>query len=130
MGSEMCIRDSFYSRVHDRVLAICPRESTVTIALINGFSFNKQVLYFSFDSSDPLPATIDDNNYAPRLQNIQTGGDDSLFSGVERFFVSTNGYTNADLPPGAPNNETHHPWRQELSSAIVDHGKFYEYYGR
>ncbi|KAK6388009.1 hypothetical protein LTR81_027238 [Elasticomyces elasticus] len=47
------------------------------------------------------------------------GSDDALFSGVERFFVCTNGYTDADLPPGAPNNETHHPWRQELDSRIL-----------
>jgi len=28
----------------------------------------------------------------------------------------------APLPPGAPNNETHHPWRQGLSSAILGEG--------
>lgn len=108
-GVPESMREDFYSKVHDRVLAICPSQSTVTIQLIKGFSFNKPVLYFAFDSSDPVPATIDDTNYAPRLQMIETGGDDSLFSGVERFFVATNGFTNADLPPGAPNNETHHP---------------------
>ena len=117
-------QEEFYSKVHDRVLAICPKDSTVTISLVNGFSFSKSVLYFAFDSSDPVPATLDDGNYAPRLKAIQVGGDDSLFSGVERFFVSANGYTDADLPPGAPNNETHHPWRQGLSSAIDGDGKW------
>lgn len=120
-GVPQSMAQDFYSKVHDRVLAICPRDSTITLGLINGFSFGKSVLYLSLDSSDPVPATLDDNNYAPRLKSIQVGGDDSLFSGVERFFVSTNGYQNSDLPPGAPNNETHHPWRQGLSSAIVDH---------
>ena len=116
------MKDDFYSKAHDRVLAICPKDSTVTLSCVNGFSFGKSVLYFALDASDPLPATLDDGNYAPRLANIETGGDDSLFSGVERFFVSTNGYTNADLPAGAPNNETHHPFRQGLSSAIAGDG--------
>lgn len=115
--------EEFYSKVHDRVLAICPKDSTVTISLVSGFSFSKSVLYFAFDSSDPLPAALDDGNYAPRLKAIQVGGDDSLFSGVERFFVSANGYSDSDLPPGAPRNETHHPWRQGLSSAIDGNGE-------
>lgn len=122
-GVPASMQTDFYSKVHDRVLAICPREQTVTMSLVNGFSFSKSVLYLAMDSSDPVPAALDDGNYAPRLKAIQVGGDDSLFSGVERFFVSANGYTDADLPPGAPNNETHHPWRQGLSSAIDGDGK-------
>lgn len=112
----------FYSNLHDQVLAICPMTSTVTMATIRGFSFGKSVLYLIADGSDPLPATLDGGTYAPRLSVIRTGGDDSLFSGIERFFVSTNGYTNAELPAGAPNNETHHPWRQGLNSAILGEG--------
>ena len=114
--------DDFYSKVHDRVLAICPQTSTVTIETVHGFSFSKSVLYFAMDASDTVAATIDRTNYAPRLANLETGGDDSLFSGVERFFVSINGPTNSDLIPGAPNNETHHPYRQGLNSAILGEG--------
>jgi hypothetical protein len=113
----------FHSKVHDQVLSICPRDSLVTLAGIRGFSFGKSVLYLIADGSDPLPATLDGGTYASRLGLVPTGGDDALFSGVERFFVSTNGYTDADLPPGAPNNETHHPWRQGLDSAILGEGK-------
>ncbi|KAG4432202.1 hypothetical protein IFR05_012325 [Cadophora sp. M221] len=112
----------FYSKVHDQVLAICPKDSTVTLAGIQGFSFGKSVLYLVGDASDPLPATLDGGTYSPRLGELPTGGDDALFSGVERFFVSTNGFTNADLAAGAPNNETHHPWRQGLDSAILGEG--------
>lgn len=115
----------FYSKVHDQVLAICPRDQTVTLAGIRGFSFGKSVLYLIADGSDPLPATLDGGTYAPRLSLVPTGGDDSLFSGVERFFVSTNGFTNSDLPAGAPNNETHHPWRQGLNSAVLGEGQFF-----
>ncbi|KAF2670242.1 hypothetical protein BT63DRAFT_439316 [Microthyrium microscopicum] len=114
--------EDFYSKVHDQVLAICPRTTTVTMKLIEGFSFGKSVLYLIADGSDPLPATLDGGNYAKRLSVVKTGDDDALFSGIERFFVNTNGYTNADLPPGAPNNETHHPWRQGLNSHILGDG--------
>jgi len=116
--------EDFRSKVHDQVLAICPRASTVTLATVRGFSFGKSVLYLISDGSDPLPATLDGGTFAPRLSVVRTGGDDSLFSAIERFFVNTNGYTNSDLPPGAPNNETHHPWRQGLDSAILGEGKF------
>jgi hypothetical protein len=113
----------FYSKVHDQVVAICPANQTVTYKTIHGFSFGKTVLYIIGDSSDPLPATLDGGTYAPRMKSIEFGGDDSFLSCVERIFVNTNGHTNADLPPGAPNNETHHPFRQGLSSAILGEGK-------
>jgi hypothetical protein len=115
----------FYSKAHGQVLSICPRDSVVTMVGIRGFSFSKSVLYMIADGSDPLPATLDGGNYAPRLGLVPTGGDDALFSGVERFFVSTNGYTDQDLPAGAPNNETHHPWRQGLNSAILGEGQYF-----
>ena len=35
-----------YSVVHDKVMSICPREGTVTLALTPGFSFARPVLYF------------------------------------------------------------------------------------
>ncbi|KAK3617477.1 hypothetical protein LTR56_025217 [Elasticomyces elasticus] len=109
----------FRSKVHDQVLAICPRKQTVTLATIHGFFFGKSVLYLIANGSDPLPATLDGGTYSSRLGAVPTGSDNALFSGVERFFVCTNGYTDADLPPGAPNNETHHPWRQGLDSSIL-----------
>ncbi|EXJ60463.1 hypothetical protein A1O7_04616 [Cladophialophora yegresii CBS 114405] len=101
--------DDFRSKVHDQVLSICPRDQVVTVATVRGFSFSKSVLYLVFDVSDPLSATLDGGTWGPCLRAIRTGGDDSLFSSTERFFVCTNGYTNRDLPPEAPNNETHHP---------------------
>ncbi|KAI9792082.1 MAG: hypothetical protein M1816_003064 [Peltula sp. TS41687] len=114
--------EDFYSKVHDQVLAICPRDQVVTFATVRGFSFGKSLLYIVPDSSDVLPAAIDGGTYAPRLGAVRTGQDDALFSAVERIFVSTNGYTNRDLPSGAPNNEIHHPWRQGLDSAVLGEG--------
>jgi hypothetical protein len=40
-----------YSKVHDQVVAIDPVNMTVTINLINGFSFGKPVWYMSMDTS-------------------------------------------------------------------------------
>jgi hypothetical protein len=108
---------------HDQVVAICPANETVTYKTIHGFSFGKSILYIIGDSNDPLPATLDGGTYAPRMNNIEFGGDDSFLSCVERIFVNTNGHINAGLPPGAPNNKTHHPFRQGLNSAILGEGK-------
>jgi hypothetical protein len=38
-----------YSKVHDQVVAIDPVNMTVTLNLINGFSFGKRVWYISMD---------------------------------------------------------------------------------
>lgn len=43
-----------YSKVHDEVLAIDPVNMTVTLNLINGFSFGRPVWYLSMDASIPL----------------------------------------------------------------------------
>lgn len=116
------MKDDFRSKVHDQVLSICPQDSIVTLATIRGFSFSKSVLYLIADGSDPLHATLDGGTYTPRLGNVKTGGDDALFSGVERFFLNTNGFTNKNIPSRDANNETHHPWRQGLNSAILGEG--------
>src|ERR1700691_4385498 len=47
-----------YSKVHDEVVAIDPVNMTVTIQLINGFSFGRPVWYMSMDASIPLAAAI------------------------------------------------------------------------
>ena len=50
-----------YSKVHDQVVAIDPINMTVTINLINGFSFGRPVWYLSMDASIPLAASIEHN---------------------------------------------------------------------
>ncbi|KAK3616033.1 hypothetical protein LTR56_026225 [Elasticomyces elasticus] len=45
--------EDFRSKVHDQVLAICPREQTVTLATVHGFAFGKSVLYLIANGSDP-----------------------------------------------------------------------------
>ena len=106
---QFCEGNPDYSAVHDKVVSICPREKTVTLALTTGFSFAKPVLYLSTDTNNPLTATAEAATYAPGLEDIQGAGDDSLFSPVERIFVFVNGPTGKD-----------NPQRQGLNSALSD----------
>src|ERR1700747_2297700 len=98
-----------YSIVHDEVVAIDPNNQTVTINLINGFSFGRPVWYISMDTSIPLGAAIEHNTYAPLRANLPVGRDDSFSSPIERIFIATNG------PEGCAN-----PERQGLSADLAD----------
>jgi len=98
-----------YSKVHDQVVAIDPLNMTVTINLINGFSFGKPIWYMSMDTSIPLGAAIEHNTFAPLMAAIHLGGDDTFSSPIERIFISTNG------AQGCAN-----PQRQGLSSDLAD----------
>ena len=100
-----------YGRVHDKVVAIDPVKMTVTLKLTVGYSFARPVSYLSFESNDPVAATLEEATLAPALSDIHVGGDDGAFSAVERLFAFTNG------PQGKGN-----PQRQGLSSAIADGG--------
>lgn len=100
-----------HSITHDKVVAICPRDGTVTIGLTPGFSFARPVLYFSTDANDLLPATMEGSTYAPALRDITVGRDDSAFSAVERLFAFVNGPTGTD-----------NPQRQGFNSALSGEG--------
>ena len=90
-------------------MRICPRDQTVTMVLTTGFSFAKPVLYLSTETNNKLTATLEGATYAPGLEDINGGADDSLFSPVERIFVFANGPTGKD-----------NPQRQGLNSALSD----------
>jgi hypothetical protein len=100
-----------YSLLHDKVVAICPEDGTVTLSLTLGFSFARPVLYLSLDASDPLAATMEGVTLAPGLSDIPVGRDDSAFSAVERIFAFANG------PVGTEN-----PQRQGFNSALSGEG--------
>jgi hypothetical protein len=100
-----------YSIIHDEVVAIDPNNQTVTINLINGFSFGRPVWYISMDTSIPLGAAIEHNTFAPLMQQLHLGADDSFSSPIERIFISTNGPES-----GGCNN----PLRQGLSADLAD----------
>src|SRR6266699_222013 len=100
-----------YALVHDQVIAIDPAHRTVTLSLINGFSFGKPVLYISTESSDPAVSAIEGNTFAPRMRKLEVGIDDIARSAVERIFIATNGASE-----GGCNN----PQRQGLGAALLD----------
>ena len=100
-----------YSKVHDQVVAIDPYNMTVTLNLINGFSFGRPVWYISMDASIPLAATIEHNTYAPLMRQLVLGHDDSFASPVERIFIATN---------GPETGECNNPVRQGLSADLAD----------
>jgi hypothetical protein len=100
-----------YSKVHDEVLAIDPINMVVTINLINGFSFGRSVWYISMDASIPLSAAIEHSTYAPLMQKLHLGDDDSFSSPIERIFIATNG-------PEAGGCDN--PFRQGLSADLAD----------
>jgi len=100
-----------YSKVHDEVLAIDPINMTVTLNLINGFSFGRSVWYLSMDASSTLAAAIEHNTYAPLMQQLHLGDDDSFSSAIERIFIATNG-------PEAGGCDN--PFRQGLSADLAD----------
>ncbi len=100
-----------YALVHDQVIAIDPARRTVTMSLINGYSFGKRVFYISTDSSDPTVSAIEGNTFAPRMRRLEVGIDDIARSAVERIFIATNGASEG----GCAN-----PQRQGLSAALLD----------
>ena len=104
-----CDGNADHSITHDKVVAICASKGTVTLELTPGFSFARPVLYVSLDANHPAPATLEGATHAPGLNSVTLGGDDSLFSAVERIFVFVNG------PTGKGN-----PQRQGLNSALSD----------
>jgi hypothetical protein len=72
--------DVDYSKVHDQVVAIDPANMTVTLNLIDGFSFGRPIWYMSTDASTPLAAAIKHNTYAPLQASLPLGGDDTFSS--------------------------------------------------
>lgn len=107
--NQFCEGNADHAITHDKVIAICPKEKTVTLELTTGFSFARPVLYLSTEANTPVVATLEGATYAPGLEDIKIGADDSLFSPVERLFLFVNGPTGKD-----------NPQRQGLNSALSD----------
>ena len=110
-----CDGGADHALTHDKVVSICPRDGVVTLALTQGFSFGRPVLYLSTEANDPLAATLEGATQAPGLTDVKVGGDDGAFSAVERLFLFINGPVNN--VPGEVN-----PQRQGLNSALRGEG--------
>ena len=52
--NRFCDSPADHSIVHDKVVNICPKEGTVTVALTPGFSFSRPVLYISTEAMRPI----------------------------------------------------------------------------
>lgn len=99
-----------HSIVHDKVVAICPRDGYVTLALTIGFTFSKPILYLSTEANDPLVATLEGATYTPAMKGLPFALEDaSPGESAERIYVFVNG------PMGLGN-----PQRQGLDSALSD----------
>ena len=114
-GVEAAALDAFcdgtpdHSQVHDKVVRICPRDGSVTLALTKGFSHGAAIVYLSTESDSAGVAALEGATHAPALSEIESGLDDAPDSAVEPIFVVINGAT------GAGNAE-----RQGLVSALSD----------
>jgi hypothetical protein len=100
-----------YSKVHDQVVAIDPAQGTVTLNLVNGFSFGRPVWYMTTETSTETTAALEGATFAPGLQRVVLGKDDSFASPVERLFLAINGVSDG----GCDN-----PQRQGIVAAIRD----------
>jgi hypothetical protein len=108
--NEFCNGNADHKLTEDKVIAICPRDGTVTLALTLGFTFGKPILYLSTEANDPLVATLEGATYAPALKDVPFALEDaSPGESAERIYVFANGPTGRD-----------NPQRQGLDSALSD----------
>ncbi|MCX9148323.1 hypothetical protein [Erythrobacter sp. WG] len=108
----MCGGKVDYSKVHDKVAAICPRDGTVTIKLTLGFTFDKPIFYLSTEANDPLVASLENATYTPAMKDLPFALEDaSPGESAERIVVVVNGPTGKD-----------NPHRQGLASALSGEG--------
>jgi len=108
----MCDGNADYSKVHDKVVAICPRDETVTLKLTLGYTFDKPIQYLSTEANDPLVASLENATYAPSLKDLPFALEDaSPGESAERIVVVVNGATGKD-----------NPHRQGLVSALSGEG--------
>lgn len=108
----MCNGNVDHDLVHDKVVAICPRDGTVTIRMTLGYTFGKPVFYISTEANDKTVATLETATYTPALNDLPFALEDaSPGEAAERLYTFVNG------PMGIGN-----PFRQGIDSALGDAG--------
>ncbi|MDX2210508.1 MAG: hypothetical protein SFV20_09165 [Sphingopyxis sp.] len=108
----MCAGNVDHSKVHDKVLAICPRDGTVTLNMTLGFTFDKPIFYLSTEANDPLVATLENATFTPAMKDLPFALEDAApGESAERIVVVVNGHTGKD-----------NPHRQGLVSALSGEG--------
>lgn len=108
----MCNGNVDHHFVHDKVVAICPRDGTVTIKLTLGYTFGKPIFYISTEANDQTVATLETATYTPALSDLPFALEDaSPGEAAERLYTFVNGPTGID-----------NPFRQGINSALSDAG--------
>src|SRR5260370_35184390 len=87
--NKSCDGNADHSKVHDKVVKICPRDGTVTLALTVGFSFSRPVLYLSTEANDAVLSALEGASPAPGPANTPVARDDSAPSPAGAIFVHT-----------------------------------------
>jgi len=109
---KMCGGKVDHGKVLDKVVAICPRDGTVTLSMTLGYTFSKPIFYLSTEANDPLVATLEGVTYSPALSDLPFALEDAApGESAERIYVFANGPTGKD-----------NPFRQGLNSALSDGG--------
>lgn len=108
MLNAMCSGNADHSVVHDKVVALCPRDNEMTLSLTTGFSFARPVLCLSLEANNALPATMEGATHAQAMTDIKVG---SAFSAVERLFAIANGPVNTQA-------NVRNPQRQGFNKAL------------
>jgi hypothetical protein len=108
----MCDGNPDRTKVHDKVLKICPRDGTVTLQMTLGYTFGKPIFYISTDSNHPLIAALEGAIHAPATGDLPFALEDAApGESAERIYAIANGPTGID-----------HPFRQGVNSALSDAG--------
>ena len=107
--NRFCDVDADHVVTHDKVVRICPRDGTVTMALTDGFADGKTLRYVSTESNVALVAALEGATHAPRLGDVPADLDDGPWNAVEPIYVVINGETG-----------TRAPARQGLTSTLAD----------
>ncbi|MGQ7249082.1 DUF7482 domain-containing protein [Halomonas sp. V046] len=108
----MCDGEMDYSKVHDKVVNICPEKGTVTMQLTLGYTFGKPIIYLSTESNDPGIAALEGAIHTPALNDLPFALEDaSPGETAERIYAIANGPTGID-----------NPFRQGVNSALSDAG--------
>jgi len=107
--NRFCEADADHALTHDKVVRICPRDGTVTMALTDGFAGGEVRRYVSTESNVALVAALEGATHAPRLGDVPADLSDSPWSAVEPIYVVINGDTGASAPA-----------RQGLTSPLAD----------
>lgn len=112
-----------HANTGDRVMAIDTRAMTVELLLVRAFSHGQDILYLSFETSDPLSATIERGTLAPGLGLLPfANASDHPMGARDAIFAFANGQTGAMSPPAQGLNHVIIDGRQAVDASVHQGG--------